>query len=472
MSDLKKLLVIICATSGAQKDVKPPIEKVLKKSGSSYEIKKVKTPPEIRNIIKQRATEFEAIAVYGGDGSVNTAIKSLADSETKLLILSGGTGNVIAADAGVPKNPTELIKLYLRGKSHEVLYDIAKVNDEKLALDMYIGWWAEATIKTPRSLKQGFGQLAYGLSALKHFSKSSLQPYEIEVDGKKKRLKGYTAVVANRGAQVFLGVQLFPQKHRPGLVRVAVVKSISPIRFTVWIIGRLFTNRNLGGLIKTYKGNQIIIHKAPRELLYDDLEMKLELPSKVTGGEYETKLIVPVAPVKVSLYSKLLLSVRLVLIRLTERVRNVASGTPYYKYSQLAPRLFLGGGYRSKAYGLFKNWGITGIINMRSSAASPAPKGFEILQLSTPDWNAPSISSLNQGVKFAQEHISNGGGVYIHCRQGEGRGPVMAAAYLVSKGLSVEQAIDHIKRLRPVAHPNKSQIKRLHEWQAQLTQPK
>ena len=357
--------------------------------------------------------------------------------------------------------------MYLKGEYGVLPYDIARVNDQKLALDMYIGWWAQATIKTSRSLKQKWGQIAYGMSALKHFSKDTLQRYEFEIDGKKRTPKGYTAIVANRGAQVFLGLQLFPQKHRAGIIRVAVVKSISPLRFLVWIAGRTFSDRNFGGLIKTYKGNEVIIKKAPTELLYDDLEMKLKTPAKAVGGQYKTQLVIPVLQPKKHSFSKLLISLKLVLLRVGERARNFTSGKPQYKYSQLAPRVYLGGKYRSSAYKQFKRWGVTGVINMRSSEPVPAPKGFEILQLKTPDWNAPSIESLTRGVEFATKQIKDGGGIYIHCRQGEGRGPTMAAAYLVSQGLTVDEALDHIKKSRPMAHPNKTQVARLREWYAQ-----
>ena len=39
--------------------------------------------------------------------------------------------------------------------------------------------------------------------------------------------------------------------------------------------------------------------------------------------------------------------------------------------------------------------------------------------------------------------------MYIHCAGGIGRAPTMAAAYLIAEGLSVDEAITYIKRVRP-----------------------
>lgn len=77
-----------------------------------------------------------------------------------------------------------------------------------------------------------------------------------------------------------------------------------------------------------------------------------------------------------------------------------------------------------------------------------------------------------RGVEFINKKVAEGGSVYVHCRQGEGRGPSMAAAYLISQGLSLEEALQVIKKSRPMARPNKSQTKRLAEWQNYLSDKK
>ncbi|MBA3551153.1 dual specificity protein phosphatase family protein, partial [Patescibacteria group bacterium] len=58
-----------------------------------------------------------------------------------------------------------------------------------------------------------------------------------------------------------------------------------------------------------------------------------------------------------------------------------------------------------------------------------------------------------------------GGKVYIHCRFGEGRGPTMAIAYLISTGLTLEHAIELVKKVRIFIRPTVVQIEQLKKFE-------
>ncbi|MBZ0307209.1 MAG: dual specificity protein phosphatase family protein, partial [Anaerolineae bacterium] len=51
--------------------------------------------------------------------------------------------------------------------------------------------------------------------------------------------------------------------------------------------------------------------------------------------------------------------------------------------------------------------------------------------------------------------------VYIHCAAGVGRAPLVAAAYLVSQGMSVDQARTFLRERRPFINQSESQKQRL-----------
>src|ERR1700761_8052175 len=91
---------------------------------------------------------------------------------------------------------------------------------------------------------------------------------------------------------------------------------------------------------------------------------------------------------------------------------------------QITANLFLGSQYNLVGLRKMKALGITGIINMRMhSVYSEAQyEGFHYLHLATPDNTPPPLEVLQQGADFADQEIKNGGKVYIHCRQGLGRG--------------------------------------------------
>jgi protein-tyrosine phosphatase len=126
-------------------------------------------------------------------------------------------------------------------------------------------------------------------------------------------------------------------------------------------------------------------------------------------------------------------------------------GVPQVHRSQIRPNVYLGGQYYRLGLRQFKKWGVTGVISMRLTP----PLGFtkvawlEVLHLPTPDQQAPSIEQLNTGVEFIHRHLDLGGSVYIHCRYGEGRGPTMVIAYLMSTGVSFTQAKKEVQAVRP-----------------------
>jgi diacylglycerol kinase family enzyme len=468
MPQAKQLLLVICKTSGSQVDVLPGLKVVLDKSSVTYDVEKVKTPPDLAKLLTKIACNYKAVAVYGGDGSIIAAIKALARIPVRLIILPGGTANLIAKDLQIPGDVNEALSLFTEGKYGLRHYDLASVNGQLFVLDMHTGWWAEAIADTPRPLKRHFGQLAYGWSALKKMPQHEKSTYELQFNGRTRRFKAHTIMIANQGFQNLLNVPLYPRKHRYGSVQLAVIKTLKPWPLMLWWLGKTIFKRNIGSAIRTYAASEITITKSPKDHLFDDEQLKLELPIRVVAGQEELRIVIPPREQKVSLLEKITVKSRLVLLRFIERLRNVRSGNPKYEYSRIAPHVYLGGAYRPSAYRQFKEWNVTGIVNMRKRAALPAPEGFMVLQLKTQDWHAPPLEVLKEGVEFIDAQIEKGGGAYVHCRQGEGRGPTMAAAYLINKGLTVDEALTHIQLCRPMSHPNRSQVKRLTEWQEYL----
>uniref|UniRef100_A0A7S1R8C1 Protein-serine/threonine phosphatase n=1 Tax=Neobodo designis TaxID=312471 RepID=A0A7S1R8C1_NEODS len=62
---------------------------------------------------------------------------------------------------------------------------------------------------------------------------------------------------------------------------------------------------------------------------------------------------------------------------------------------------------------------------------------------------------FNKTHRFIDQALCNGGGVLIHCGAGISRAPTVAAAYLVRKfGVSAEEAIRSIRRVRACVMPN------------------
>lgn len=469
----RKLLVIICVTAGKQESVKSIISDLLTGAGVDFRIVRIEKPPDIQSIGRRvRLKHYSAVAVYGGDGTVIQAIKHLSGTQLPLLILPGGTANVLTSYFNMPADLESCLGLYANHSYVVARNDLASVNGEPFVLDLHTGLWTEAIVNTPRALKRRVGKAAYGWSALKKAVHSKPYRYVVSLNDKAAEAhKAHTLLIANQGDHSVLGAMLFPYTHAPGMIQMALIKDIRPSRLLMWLLWKRLTGKHLQSVITVKRASKVSIIKAPRIALIDDNKTRLLLPAELAGAAYSVRLIVPPAETSRSALKMKLRKFRLVVHRLTERAKVMLfSSGPSLRYSHVAPGVYLGGKYPKSSYRTFTDWGITGIISMRMSLSASVPIGIDLLHLPTRDWQPPSLSDLSKGVEFIRHNAEKGGSVYIHCQLGEGRGPTMAAAYLISRGLTVDEAIAELVKYRPFVQPNAAQQKRLAEWQERYNQ--
>lgn len=150
------------------------------------------------------------------------------------------------------------------------------------------------------------------------------------------------------------------------------------------------------------------------------------------------------------------------------RAVPLLTGVPMLRYGQVTPQLFVGSQFNARGKRALERWGFTGCVNMRLEK-DDAALGLDLaryLYLPTVDDQAPSIEHLDQGVEFIREVIGAGGKVYIHCGAGVGRAPTMAAAYLLSEGHSLDEALALIRQARPFIAITPPQMEQLRRYEA------
>jgi protein-tyrosine phosphatase len=160
--------------------------------------------------------------------------------------------------------------------------------------------------------------------------------------------------------------------------------------------------------------------------------------------------------------------VHLYILLTLDNLHRHVYGTPIIKRSQITTNLFLGSQYNLIGLKKLKSIGITAIVNMRmhSVYSESVFEGIKYLHLPTIDNTPPTLDDLKRGADFMDDEIKRGGIVYVHCRQGLGRGPTMAIAYLIKTGITHEDAFRLVKLIRPFISPKPEQILRLIELEA------
>ncbi|RLI13476.1 hypothetical protein DRO35_00125 [Candidatus Bathyarchaeota archaeon] len=88
--------------------------------------------------------------------------------------------------------------------------------------------------------------------------------------------------------------------------------------------------------------------------------------------------------------------------------------------------------------------------------------GVDYLNVKIPDGGGASPMILFEIVKWIREKIMGGKKVLVHCNLGRGRSTLVVAAYIVSTGISPEEAVKIIKSKRSVVFLNNEQKQALY----------
>lgn len=87
------------------------------------------------------------------------------------------------------------------------------------------------------------------------------------------------------------------------------------------------------------------------------------------------------------------------------------------------------------------------------------PYGVEMFTwIPVTDHTAPTQDQLRYGVSAIDQSVQMNKKVYVHCQNGHGRAPTLVAAYFISRGEGVDEAIARIAKKRPEIHLEDVQV--------------
>ncbi|MEQ9617565.1 MAG: diacylglycerol kinase family protein [Deltaproteobacteria bacterium] len=222
----KHIHVIVNPVSGPDPVPIDMISEKLEASGAACKIRE--TEPDLSPREQARAAVEDGadlVIAVGGDGTVLKVAEGLIESGVPLGIIPEGTANVFATELGIPANSGEALDLLLEGETVIRSVDTGTVGGESFLLRVGVGLEAAMTVLTEPELKSRFGSLAYIWTAIKLGRKMKHTHYELELDGKRKVVKGVTCVICNSGNLGLPGVQLMPEMDlSDGYLNVVVIK--------------------------------------------------------------------------------------------------------------------------------------------------------------------------------------------------------------------------------------------------------
>ncbi len=155
------------------------------------------------------AAGFDAFLVCGGDGTVFQVIQGVAGSEATLGVLPFGTGNVIAQNLRMPRNPLAAARLLIGAQPREVSLGHLTLNPvgHKRMQSWYFfiaaGMGVHAALMNLAPTGQGKrrgGRLAYFVGGARLLVEHPVQVFEIEMtlsDGSTQRVEACEAIAAH-----------------------------------------------------------------------------------------------------------------------------------------------------------------------------------------------------------------------------------------------------------------------------------
>ena len=179
-----KILFIYNPNSGDEsgKEFVGKIEDKLKKYFDEVILKETKKAGDGTKFVEE-IKDVDAIGVFGGDGSVNEVLLGMKNinSRSKLLILPGGTGNLLAKRLNISQDKEEALNSFDFNKTKKI--DLGMINDKIFSLFASIGAVPEAIHEVTSEEKSKIGGLAYIKKSIEKLTTSEKYNLEVKSDG-------------------------------------------------------------------------------------------------------------------------------------------------------------------------------------------------------------------------------------------------------------------------------------------------
>ncbi len=143
----------------------------------------------------------DVVAVYGGDGTVMEVASAMIDTDVPMLLLGGGTGNLVASELRVPTVLERSCELVCREQHNVRTIDVGLLNGKPFLLRVGCGLETGVVQDATREFKDQFGKWAYIFAGIKAIQEGGSADYDIIVDGKKvvSGTRGVACAIANAG---------------------------------------------------------------------------------------------------------------------------------------------------------------------------------------------------------------------------------------------------------------------------------
>lgn len=224
---MKKAMVIINPTSGGEQalNYKEKIENKAKEYFEIVETRITEKALDATHFAEEAAKEkYEAVIVFGGDGTVNEVISGIAEKEyiPKLGIIPGGTGNLITKLVQIDQDIDKAIEGLDFNLTNKI--DIGKANDHYFGYIFSVGSLPEAIHNVEIEDKTKFGMFAYAINTVKSVIRDEV--FNIKVETENGNYEGDASQVLVLLSNYFSDKKIFDE-NKVGYANILILKDAS-----------------------------------------------------------------------------------------------------------------------------------------------------------------------------------------------------------------------------------------------------
>jgi diacylglycerol kinase (ATP) len=270
----KKVHVIINLANQKDDSIVTDLAAAFKKTSFEFGYTIILRNDDTNHIVKELLGKVDLIAVYGGDGTVTRVAHAMIGQKVPLAILPCGTANVIAKEFCIPLELEEAIELITNDLFEIKTIDTGLCNRKPFIIRVNFGLMADMVSHTHRAMKDTFGQLAYGLSAVDALADVVPTKYKMHMDGYKVTETGVSLSVTNIGSIGIADYSILPAiKIDDGFFDVILLNH-ADILSLLRIAGSTLLQTE-SSVLKRWRCKEIKIDlKRSQSYILDDCELK------------------------------------------------------------------------------------------------------------------------------------------------------------------------------------------------------
>ena len=226
---MKKAMLIINPTSGGEKalDYKEKLENKAKEYFEYVETKITEKAKDATAFAEEASKgNYEAVIVFGGDGTVNEVISGIAEKDyiPKLGIIPGGTGNLITKLLEISQDIDEAIDQLDFNKTNSI--DIGKANKSYFGYIFSVGSLPEAIHNVEIEDKTKYGVLAYAINTIKSVIKDEV--FNIKIETENGNYEEEASQVLVLLSNYYADKKIF-EENKDGYANILILKNASII---------------------------------------------------------------------------------------------------------------------------------------------------------------------------------------------------------------------------------------------------